>query len=938
SILIAFEHPPVLQSSFYIPSADILVSDTMGIEPGSGIESEWRRGGELVSDHRGEAMIYVFGEYEAPWRFDIAFMGTDRSHSEPYPRLLKSRGPSPDPFFHSPDEFLKYLRDPSSCPEADEEGVTLPDPDPSVIDAFLSDITAGSQGRMYSLLGDAIGGRVWADGPAVMPGDGFFDDMDRYAHADPGDAPYAPCDLEWPTYSDLTEGQLAWFLRWRGECRNGRYSVTDLGYVWLLLAELGDSDDTFTAEMIRLGLAKAYDEQEGDFAVSEFLVYNCCAVPLSRGEYPFRMPYQKVARIPSAGEAFYSTGSGPRFRREDAEYLHGESFSGYDVGISPDDFLEMTNYVLDGVHRYCLERHGVALPRYMLPKAPCNVYEARIGIPFRTPRRVTAMDMGSIHDLNTGFICAVPFTMAKTIMREDFGEALLDGDVYDETIRLMNGWLDDHPDIRDGMHRPRWEHPFEPPTYNWADGDDDPLCVEVELDGCVPRCTRTLTVPGFYTFGDLAHAINIAMDWWEGHKWVFQIDNELLIGSEEDEIYLDGFEIPVTDYADSEVLYVYDMGDGWEHTIRFVDPPEDAERAFPKVISFEGRSPPEDCGGVQGYAELLRILADPDDPEHREMSDWAEDMGFGDFDMEAANAKLAREGLPEFDDTENDEWMEGPEALPGAEFFEDMDRYAGRDPGDVPRVGCDMLWPSYSDLTEGQLAWYLHWRSMCDNGDYATEDPGYMWLYLSELLDRGDTDGIEEAASAFGSEDPGLDVPCQEVLMCHDLIGGRPSHIPVFLLIGMSPPACALFFEPPTGRFDALTAGTVSGCLPEELGDLGPAVFADVCTRCLRELDEKLRRETGEGYLRRLFPDLEFEDRPVYGWIPDRNGRTVPVPSGDGWIADAFFAVPAAVAEALRARDLIGGPAVKNHILCGEDLATVAESVDAWISETGLIR
>ena len=40
--------------------------------------------------------------------------------------------------------------------------------------------------------------------------------------------------------------------------------------------------------------------------------------------------------------------------------------------------------------------------------------------------------------------------------------------------------------------------------------------------------------------------------------------------------------------------------------------------------------PPEDCGGVWGYADFLDAIGDPEHPEHEEMLDW---LG-GEFDPE----------------------------------------------------------------------------------------------------------------------------------------------------------------------------------------------------------------------------------------------------------------------------------------------------------------
>ncbi len=71
------------------------------------------------------------------------------------------------------------------------------------------------------------------------------------------------------------------------------------------------------------------------------------------------------------------------------------------------------------------------------------------------------------------------------------------------------------------------------------------------------------------------------------------------------------------------VKYLYDFGDGWEHTVK-VERITDAVPglAYPILIDAAGRCPPEDVGGSWGYAEFLDALADPAHENHAEMKDW----------------------------------------------------------------------------------------------------------------------------------------------------------------------------------------------------------------------------------------------------------------------------------------------------------------------------
>src|ERR1035437_10391333 len=89
--------------------------------------------------------------------------------------------------------------------------------------------------------------------------------------------------------------------------------------------------------------------------------------------------------------------------------------------------------------------------------------------------------------------------------------------------------------------------------------------------------------------------------------------------------------------------YTYDFGDNWEHTIAFEKSEPAVEgQSYPVCIAGKRNCPPEDCGGVWGYEELLAILADPAHPEHAEQIDWTgEEFDPDEFDRQLANTVLA---------------------------------------------------------------------------------------------------------------------------------------------------------------------------------------------------------------------------------------------------------------------------------------------------------
>lgn len=77
--------------------------------------------------------------------------------------------------------------------------------------------------------------------------------------------------------------------------------------------------------------------------------------------------------------------------------------------------------------------------------------------------------------------------------------------------------------------------------------------------------------------------------------------------------------------------YIYDFGDDWEHVVEFEkDLPIRQGMVYPICVKGKRACPPEDCGGPWGYAELLKVLANPSSKGHKEALEWVGE----DFDPE----------------------------------------------------------------------------------------------------------------------------------------------------------------------------------------------------------------------------------------------------------------------------------------------------------------
>ena len=94
--------------------------------------------------------------------------------------------------------------------------------------------------------------------------------------------------------------------------------------------------------------------------------------------------------------------------------------------------------------------------------------------------------------------------------------------------------------------------------------------------------------------------------------------------------------------------YEYDFGDSWHHEILFEGClPTTKGTQYSVCMEGERACPPEDVGGIGGYAEYLEVLADKEDDRHEEMLRWRGKFDAEKFDAEKATKKMRR-GLPDW--------------------------------------------------------------------------------------------------------------------------------------------------------------------------------------------------------------------------------------------------------------------------------------------------
>ena len=167
--------------------------------------------------------------------------------------------------------------------------------------------------------------------------------------------------------------------------------------------------------------------------------------------------------------------------------------------------------------------------------------------------------------------------------------------------------------------------------------------LKITLRRTKPPIWRRVQVPANFTLDMLHRIIQAVMPWYGGHLHHFQ-QGETYFGIPEQGddwfVYVDSDMTQIGEvltHRGSRLMYEYDFGDSWEHNValeKIMEPQPDT--LYPVCTGGARACPPEDSGGVYGYAEMLQVLADPNHPDHDMYLEW---LG-GEWDAEAFDLEL----------------------------------------------------------------------------------------------------------------------------------------------------------------------------------------------------------------------------------------------------------------------------------------------------------
>ncbi len=158
---------------------------------------------------------------------------------------------------------------------------------------------------------------------------------------------------------------------------------------------------------------------------------------------------------------------------------------------------------------------------------------------------------------------------------------------------------------------------------------DKILELKITLNNIRPPIYRKIQVPDFYTFHQLHHLIQLAFEWENIHMYIF-FDKDSEISAFEDDFSErqpgDAKKIKLKERFKSlkdRLLYVYDFGDNWEHTVELEKVLDaDPSKRYPACISGQRNAPPEDVGGAFGFEDFVEAMNDMKHPQHDDFIEW----------------------------------------------------------------------------------------------------------------------------------------------------------------------------------------------------------------------------------------------------------------------------------------------------------------------------
>lgn len=150
-----------------------------------------------------------------------------------------------------------------------------------------------------------------------------------------------------------------------------------------------------------------------------------------------------------------------------------------------------------------------------------------------------------------------------------------------------------------------------------------------------PQVWRYVVVPSDFTFEMFHKVLQIVFGWLDYHLYEFtdrqdcfdQAEFRITIPSEYDDEYdektYDARRKKLSSVFPKRksLTYIYDYGDYWNFEIRLERTSRADESPYARCLDGGGATPPEDCGGAEGY-KMMKQSLDGKDTESASYREW----------------------------------------------------------------------------------------------------------------------------------------------------------------------------------------------------------------------------------------------------------------------------------------------------------------------------
>lgn len=157
---------------------------------------------------------------------------------------------------------------------------------------------------------------------------------------------------------------------------------------------------------------------------------------------------------------------------------------------------------------------------------------------------------------------------------------------------------------------------------------DRVLQLHLQVVACQPRIWRRIQVRESMWLSRLHDSIQVLFDWYDYQTHAFNVAGKRYGNplKREDFVIDDDRDLKLSDLKVEDTphfTYGYHFGTGWQVDIRLEEVlPLEKRKAYPFCSAGERAGPPEDCGGVEAFHDMLACIQEPNTEIGREWLEW----------------------------------------------------------------------------------------------------------------------------------------------------------------------------------------------------------------------------------------------------------------------------------------------------------------------------